>query len=153
MQPVQQSRGTQVIDPSTVPEVLCNLTPEICAILSPLEIDVGPSIYAKNKGGYATGYRQHCTMIRFRWKEQSVTSSIKKMKVADGRDLATLAYKFLYEKEDNSYAEFVDEQKKFVEKHPKADERKRRRRLEFIERVGIECALWPQLFWATEMTI
>jgi hypothetical protein len=46
----------------------------------------------------------------------------------------------------------VTEHADFQRKNPNADERQRKRRYEFIEREGIECALWPTLFWDISLT-
>ena len=42
---------------------------------------------------------------------------------------------------------------KFLDKHPDADERKRRRRLQFVEMPGLETALWPVLFYDDELCL
>ena len=53
---------------------------------------------------------------------------------------------------ESSYRDFVKKHKEFLKKHPDADAQKRRRPLQFLEEVGLECALWPTLYWCTEMT-
>jgi len=67
------------------------------------------------------------------------------------------AYDYLMKKKgpeewESSYREFVKKHDKFLRKHPDADALQRRRPLQFLEEVGIECALWPTLYWCTEMT-
>ena len=131
-----------------IPEPLRNLSREAAEALSPLEIDVGPITRAK----YNTGYRQKVTMIRFRWREQHVLDRIDALKHRADRREAREAYKFLMDSGDSAYADFVTEHDKYLEKNPNADERQRRRRYEFIESVGIECALWPIQFWDVRHT-
>ena len=38
-----------------------------------------------------------------------------------------------------------------MKKHPKAKEDKRNRPLNYVETVGLENAIWPHLYWTTEM--
>ena len=71
---------------------------------------------------------------------------------ANMRVKARAAYDFLLASDDTPYATFVAEHTEFLQDHPGADELTRRRRLQFIERVGVECALWPVLFWDVKHT-
>ena len=98
-------RGGQVLDPEKVPEQLRDLSEEACAALSPLQIDVGPVLRAKNKGGFATGYRQHSTMMRFFWKPQPVKATIAEIKDKPQRDKAKAAFKFLLDSADTCYTD------------------------------------------------
>ena len=47
---------------------------------------------------------------------------------------------------DSAFGEFHEEHHAFLRKNPEADSRQRKRWLRFIEREGLECALWPDLF-------
>ena len=63
------------------------------------------------------------------------------------------AYNYLMTKEaESKYQDFIKDHRKFLRKHPEATEEQRRRPLQYLETVGIECALWPTLYWCTEMT-
>lgn len=135
--------------PEEVPEPLRNLSEESCQALAPLELDVGPEIRAAHN----SGYRQHATIIRFAWKAQSVKKQIKHIENKEERAKAKAAWKFLLEKEDCSYIKFVEAHDKFLAKHPGADDRKRRRRLQFIETPGLETALWPHLFYLDSLCL
>ena len=135
--------------PEEVPEPLRNLGKQTVEALPPLEIDVGPEIRAAKN----SGYRQHATMMRFRWKTQSVKKNIKDLADKDERAKARAAHRFLQAKEGCSYSKFVADHQKFLAKHPEADERKRRRRLQFIETAGLETALWPHLFYTDAMCL
>lgn len=135
--------------PEEVPEPLRNLGKQTVGALSPLEIDVGPQIRAAHN----SGYRQHATMIRFRWKTQTVKNNIKDLADKEERAKARAAHRFLLAKEDCSYSKFVADHEKFLAKHPEADDRMRRRRLQFIETPGLETALWPHLFYTDAMCL
>ena len=135
--------------PEEVPEPLRNLSEEMCQALAPLELDVGPMIRAAHN----SGYRQHATIIRFAWKAKSVKKHIKHIANKEERAKAKAAFTYLLEKEDCSYSKFVEDHEKFLAKHPDADDRKRRRRLQFIETPGLETALWPHLFYLDSMCL
>ena len=164
-----------------VPPALQALPSSVREALVPLEIDVGPFVRAQNQGGYPTGYRQHSTMMRFRWKPAKVKQTIQGLPRAERRQ-ARAAYDYLMAHQDVcTYEEFITEHGKYLAAHEagsisiygaflhgkrfripllvflrvrlcqEPDERQRRRRLQFIERVGLECALWPWLFWRTDL--
>ena len=135
--------------PEEVPEPLRNWSEEMCQALAPLELDVGPMIRAAHN----SGYRQHATIIRFAWKAKSVKKHIKHIANKEERAKAKAAFTYLLEKEDCSYSKFVEDREKFLAKHPDADDRKRRRRLQFIETPGLETALWPHLFYLDSMCL
>ena len=62
------------------------------------------------------------------------------------------AYEYLMSDEANStYGDLVKQHDKFLRQHPDASDAERRRPLQFIETPGLECALWPTLYWCTEM--
>jgi len=133
--------------PQDCPEALRGLSEEACRALSPLEIDTGIYVRAKD------GYRQHTGMIRFNWCAARVPMKLREIADRDMRAKAKAAYKFLKASEASSYREFHDEHKIFLREHPRAEERQRRRWTRFIERAGIECALWPTLFWDTRLCV
>ena len=49
--------------------------------------------------------------------------------------------------DDSRYIHFVQRHRKFLAEHPEADEARRKRPLQFIEELGVESALWPNLYW------
>lgn len=62
------------------------------------------------------------------------------------------AYEYLMSKEaDSTYGDLVKMHNKFLRKHPDPSNEACRRPLQFIETAGLECALWPTLYWCTEM--
>lgn len=52
----------------------------------------------------------------------------------------------------SAYREFVTNHRQFLAKYPEAKERQRKRPWRFIEEVGLECAVWPHLYWKRSMT-
>ena len=131
-----------------VPEPLRGLSEEAAQKLSPLEVDVGFEQRAK----HGTGYRVHAHMLRLRWKETKVRAAIRELPDKEMRRKTKMAYEYLRQAEDSAYGEFLREHKTFLEEHPEADRTTRRRRLAFLERPGLECALRPTLFWRRDMT-
>ena len=86
-------------------------------------------------------------MVRFSWHGLSVKRRIHNLEDRDMRRRAKAAYEFLLNSDDTPYADFDVEHRAFLQQYPHADDIPRKRLLQFIEREGIECALWPQLFW------
>ena len=117
-------------------------------MLSPLEIDAGCERCAK----HGTGYRAHVAMMRFYWKEEPVKEAVKGLGDREMRRKAKAAYEFLKHSEDSAYGKFVREHKEFLRENPETERPARRRRLAFLEEPGLECALWPCLFWRLDQT-
>jgi hypothetical protein len=136
-----------------VPEKLRNLTPATLAALSLLEVNMGPTVYAKDRLGRRAGYRQHTSMIRFSWQATSVPQRLERLGTPGERNAGRSAYRWLLESKDSSYHEFHEEHRHFLHAKPDADDRQRKRWLRIIERVGVECAIWPHLFWKTALCL
>ena len=143
----KQCRGRQwVPQPSEIPEPLRKLNKKLIEVLRPLEIDVGPYKQAGN------GYRIHSAMSRFSWCKDSVRTKIGQVRNRSKRAKVLAAYDYLMTDEaESSYKDFVKKHNKFLRKYPDATDSDRRRPLQFIETVGLECAMWPSLYWCTEM--
>ena len=152
--------------PGDVPEPLRNLALPILIALSPLEIFTGPLVRAnvrpsslpgrKRHDHLATGYRQHTSMIRFAWREDSVESRVAALKSRRLRAEGAAALAFLKASRDCDYHEFYREHRAFLRQQtgrassvPGRDARLLS--LAFIERPGLECALWPHLFWSRDL--
>eukprot|EP00969_Alexandrium_andersonii_P333833 14753393-Alexandrium_andersonii.AAC.1 len=92
-------------------------------------------------------------MITFLWSDRSVKDKVKAINDKDMKKKARKAYKFLKNKDDSAYKKFHDYHKRFLQKHAGEEltERQRRRPLHFIEQVGVECAVWPHLYWTEAM--
>ena len=63
------------------------------------------------------------------------------------RTTAWAAYHFLMDDQASVYGYYVGEHHEFLNRWPAANERQRLRPLALLEADGIECALWPCLFW------
>jgi len=62
------------------------------------------------------------------------------------------AYDYLMTKEaESGYRSLVKKHNRFLRSHPDASSQDRRRPLQFIETAGIECALWPTLYFCYDM--
>ena len=139
--------------PDDVPEALRGLSEASAAALAHIECDVGPLVRAKNKGGQVSGYRQHSALIRFFWKARTAKDSIEQIEDRGQRRKARAARKYLLRKDGCSYSQFEKAHVKFLKKHPRAPERQRRRRLQFIEAPGLETAVWPHLFYESDLCL
>eukprot|EP00438_Fugacium_kawagutii_P000653 Skav222305 [mRNA] locus=scaffold1249:3867:8406:+ [translate_table: standard] len=139
--------------PDDCPLELQGLNEESIAALSHLQVDQGPVVRARNQGGQPSGYRQHAAMTRFYWKELTAKQRIEMIEDEEQKKKAKAARKYLLRQKDCSYKQFERAQQKFLKKYPKADERQRRRRLQFIETPGLETAVWPNLFFKDSMCL
>ena len=137
----------KVPQPGDVPEQLQQLPKEVIEALRPLDIDCGVFERAPQ------GYRVHSSMIRFAWSAEDVEDKIQRLAKNRHKKLARKAFKHLTAEDDNisSYVDFINKHREFLEAHPAAEEQKRKRPLRFIEEQGIECALWPHLYWETNL--
>ncbi|CAJ1338475.1 unnamed protein product, partial [Effrenium voratum] len=103
--------GMMALSVADVPEALRGLSLEAAQALSPLEIDVGPVVRAEHK----SSYRQHATMIRFRWHAAKVSKRIKQLQDRDMRRKTQAAHRFLMESGATRYATFVAEHEELLE--------------------------------------
>ena len=134
-------RGVYVPQPDDIPEPLRSLPDKALEALRPLEVDSGPFERAEH------GYQVHTTMIRFAWAAESVGAKIRALETHDLRSRARKAFRFLAESDESAYGEFIDEHEEFLKKHRGASEQVRKRPLRFIEKQGLENAVWPHLYW------
>ena len=128
--------------PEDVPEPLRNLKPKLLEALRPLEMDLGTFERVPN------GYRVHTAMISFAWKEVNVATAVEALPKHKDRKAGREALDFLLESADSLYKDIVDKHMAFLAKHGAfADLKVRKRPLRFIETEGLECSLWPHLYW------
>ncbi len=91
-------------------------------------------------------------MIAFAWSTKSVKDKITDLEKQKDRQRATKAYDFLMHSAHSAYKGFVESHRKFLRRNGEdASEKVRKRPLRFIETEGLECALWPQLYWRKEL--
>ena len=134
--------GEYVPQPEDVPVPLRNLKPKVLEALRPLEMDLG------NFERVPNGYRVHTAMISFAWQEQDVATAVEALPKHKDRKAGREALDYLLESQDSLYKDIVDKHLAFLEKHGAFAELKLRKRpLRFIETEGLECSLWPHLYW------
>ena len=138
-------RGDYVPKPEHVPEPLRGLQSEVIQALRPLDIDTGK--YER----VPYGYRVHSSMIQFLWSAGSVEDKIKVLPKKRQRKRARKAFRYLMADDHSMYSTFVEKHRSFLEKHHEPTDRQRRRPLRFIEELGLECALWPHLYYDTNL--
>ena len=124
-----------------VPEPLRNLSRDVAMALHPLDVDCGPY----RRGDH--GYRVHAALMRFSWSTQSVTSKIAELPSGSMRKQARKAHKFLMGADTSEYRTFAEKHDKF----PQATPEEAKLPLQFIETPGIECALWPDLYFHSDL--
>ncbi|CAE8592102.1 unnamed protein product, partial [Polarella glacialis] len=134
----------------STPAQLAGLSPAARAALCPVEAYYGPEVRARDRFGRGNGYREHSSMVRFSWHQLSVEDRIQELSEENRRE-ATRALRWLLrqsgsEKTKSAYGEFYQEHHEFLQRTPDATDRQRKRWLRFLEREGLECALWPDLF-------
>ena len=140
--------------PEDVPEPLRDLPHEIVNALSPLSVETGPY---PQRG--QNGYWVHTDIIRFRWKPRSVLDTIDALP-REFRGRARRAWTYLHGNKNSAYKEFLNIHNVVLRKRATAIEAEeiepsepmRREPIRFMETVGLECAVWPHLYWDTEMT-
>ena len=139
--------------PVDVPRRLRKLSPEAVEALRPLDIHVGGEWRVPN------GYLIHNDMMRFSFKTTSVEDNIAKLPRRQ-RERAEKALEYLLQDDSSYYACFWELHHRNLRRRARAIDRgeiwfgtpAKRMPSNFIETVGIECALWPHLYWCVEMT-
>ncbi|OLP77525.1 ATP-dependent DNA helicase PIF1 [Symbiodinium microadriaticum] len=131
-----------VPQPADIPEPLRDLKPRVIEALRPLEIDTGAAERVQ------FGYRVHTAMISFAWEPVSVEYKITSLEKRKDRKAAEAAYLHLMGSSTSAYKDFVVKHNEFLEKHgDNADKKLRKRPLRFLEEEGLECCLWPHLYY------
>ena len=140
-------RNIKVPSPNAVPEELKGLSPVVVRALRPLDVDTG------REQRSIAGYRVHDAMMKFQWSEISVKSKIKLLEDDSDRAAAKKAFRYLKECKESSYRSFLDRHNSFLAKHDhkKLPKNQRFLSLSYLEQPGIECCLWPHLYWTRAM--
>ena len=111
-----------------IPKKLRNLSAEALLALSPLEIDVGNEVRAKEGG-----YRHKQGMIRFYWHATSAEDRIEQLVDKEERRSARKAHQFLIDKNRSSvYQDFHQMHLEFLEKYPNPDLPARKRGVRYF---------------------
>ena len=132
--------------PSDQPEPLRDLNKRIIDALSPLKLDTGKHDRAEH------GYRIHTCMVRFAWKPVTVKEAIKELPTSEDRKKARAARRFLLASAESAYKFYHDKHRNFLLAEWDGDDAAALKLpLRFIESVGVECAVWPHLYWSVAM--
>ena len=145
--------GYQVPRSQDVPEPLRKLSQTVVDALAIFRVYTGPY-----EQGYQA-YRVHTGPIRFSWHERSVEDRLSDLAEKDwnrGRP----AFEWLRDAPGSCYKDFLAAHHAFLEKRAvevasgdiDLDEPIKWLPLRFMETVGLECAVWPHLYWDTQMT-
>ena len=134
-------KGEHVPQPDHVLEALRGLQSEVIRALRPLDIDTGKF----ERVPY--GYRVHSSMIQFLWSATAIEQKIEALPKKRQRKRARKAFKYLMAADNSMYSTFVEKHRVFLDKHEAPTDRQRRRPLRFLEELGLECALWPHLYY------
>ena len=87
-------------------------------------------------------------MVTFAWAAESVKDKIKALSTKAERRSAKAALQHLLACRDSDYATFHGRHEEFLRRHGAgAEEKQRKRPLRFLEEAGLECAVWPHLYW------
>ncbi len=135
--------------PGETPEALRGLTREAHEALSLLLADPGP--YER----HPQGYRTHTDMTRIRWRDRSPEAAIRELDTAEERAAAAGAFRYLTSgagRCSSDYGRYLQLHRRFLARFPGRRPTKddTRLRVQALEEVGIECALWPALFPSTQ---
>ena len=101
----------------------------------------------------------HTGAIRFSWHEQSVEDRLTDLSNRDWKR-GRAAFEWLRDAQGSAYKDFLAAHHAFLEKRAAGiadgdmdvDEPIKWLPLRFMETVGLECAVWPHLYWETQMT-
>ena len=136
-----------------VPKPLRNLPQNVLDALAIFRVYTGP-----HEQGYQA-YRVHTGAIRFSWHERSVEDRLTDLQEKDWKR-ARPAFEWLRAAEGSAYKSFLAGHRAFLEQSAHAvaagdmdvDEAVAWLPLRFMETVGLECAVWPHLYWEKTMT-
>ena len=151
-----RSDGTQgywAPNKDDVPGKLRNLPPEVIEALRPFNIHKGPECRAPH------GYEVHTDMLRFSFKTESVEEALARLP-RKARKKGEKALVYLLKSDLSSYDALWQLHHRFLAKRKRQIRRGdigpgapvKRLPVNFIETVGLECSLWPHLYWRTDMT-
>ena len=145
--------GYKVPQLADIPKPLRKLSQNVLDALAIFRVYTGPG-----EQGYQT-YRVHTGAIRFSWHEQSVEDRLTDLPKKDW-ERGRAAFEWLRDAEGSAYKDFLAAHHAFLEKRAAeiadgdidVEEQIKWLPLRFMETVGLECAIWPHLYWDTQMT-
>ena len=148
------SQGYWAPTPEDVPRKLRKLSVRIIEALRPFDVHTGGTFRAPN------GYLVHSDMMQFSFKRISVEDALAKLSKRERRRGEKALLYLLRSRSPSAYARFWQLHHRFLDSRHRAIQRGetwsgapvKRLPANFIETVGLECALWPHLYWSLDMT-
>ena len=149
----ESEQGYSVPKPEDVPRRLRRLRPEVVEALRPFTVHCGREERAMH------GYAVHTDMLRFSFKKNTVEAALAGLAPVH-RKRGEKALLYLLDATDSAYAKFWRLHHRFLYARRRRlrngdiqqDSPVKRLPVNFLETVGLECALWPHLYWRTDMT-
>ena len=138
--------------PDDQPLPLQKLVPDVVRALRPFEVHTGYFERAPH------GYLVHTDMFRVSLKTVPVEEALQGLPKKQRRK-GQKALPYLLQSTESSYSSFARMHQAFLAKRGRAIERGetwegapvKRMPANFLETVGLECAVWPHLYWRTDM--
>ena len=146
--------GYPVPQPADVPEPLRKLPQEVLDALAIFQVHTGPWEQEHN------AYRAHMAPVRFSWHWQSVEERLAELESERHWEKGKAAFEWLRSAAQSSYKHFLQGHRAFLKQREARvasgdadiNEPIKWLPLRFMETAGLECAVWPHLYWKTEMT-
>ena len=146
--------GYPVPQPSDAPKPLRKLSQTVLDALAIFDINTGPHEQEYN------AYRAHTAPVRFSWRATSVEERLAELDREQDWEKGKAAFDWLRSAPESAYNDFLKAHETFLRRRTAQiasgevdiDEPVRWLPLRFMETVGLECAMWPHLYWKTEMT-
>ena len=140
--------------PEDVPRKLRKLSARTIEALRPFDVHTGSMFRAPN------GYLVHSDMMQFSFKQISVEEDLARLPKRERRRGEKALLYLLRSNSPSAYARFWQLHHRFLHGRDRAIQRGetwigapvKRMPANFIETVGLECALWPHLYWSLDMT-
>ena len=137
-----------------VPDPLRKLPATVLGALAIFDVHTGPWEQEYN------AYRAHTAPIRFSWKSLSVEERLAELGTEQEWEKGKAAFEWLRSADDSSYKHFLKGHCAFLKQRAALvaggdvdpGEPVKWLPLRFMETVGLECAIWPHLYWKTDMT-
>ena len=146
--------GYPVPQLADVPDPLRKLPATVLNALAVFDVHTGPWEQEYN------AYRAHTAPIRFSWKPLSVEERLAELETEQDWEKGKAAFEWLRSADDSSYKHFLKGHRAFLRQRETLaaggdvdpGEPVKWLPLRFMETVGLECAIWPHLYWKTDMT-
>lgn len=138
-QPCHCSSERYIIpQPTDIPQQLMSLTKTDIFMLRPFELDCG--VYER----HPSGYRLKKGMIKLVVSQLSVEQKIQSISDHTTRNRCENAYNFLMNSRDSKYAHYISLREELLANNQQLNA------FNFEQTVGLECALWPNMYPYTE---